>query len=157
MPTGSAMVGVVTHEDSVVVLDKETGEVVDVTSKKTVKYKSGAHYLKVFCDHPFFRQPMPHTVRTLLYALAEMTPYASAPSQFVYLPGATVKKLDREYGLSESTVKRGLRWLVERDAVRRAGRGAYQVNPYLYARGPSQEVLRLQREWDGTHDAENGF
>lgn len=155
MPGSKAMKTVVTHEDSVVVVDKETGEVVDVTSKKTIKYKAGAHYLKVFSDHPLFRSRMDNSTRTLLFALATMIPYASLPSQFIYLPGAATKQIAEDYGLCRSSIKRGLKWLVEHDAIRRIGRGCYQVNPYLYARGPSRDVLGLQRKWDGAPSDEN--
>lgn len=150
MARKKAMTAVVTHEDSLVVVDKDTGEVVDITSNKTIKYKSGAHYLKVFTDHPLFKSTMPHSTRTLLFALADMTPYASLPSQNIYLSGSIAKKLGEDYELGASSIKAGLKWLIEHEAVRRVERGVYQVNPYLYARGPSRDVLRLQREWDST-------
>lgn len=149
MPGKKVMRAVVTHEDSVVVVDKETGEVMDVTSKKTIKYKPGAHYLKIFSDHPLFRSDMSHSTRTLLFALATMIPYASLPSQCIYLPSSVTKQIGEEYGICSSSIKRSLKWLVDHDAIRRVGRGAYQVNPYLYARGPSRDVLDLQRRWDG--------
>ena len=149
MSKSKAMVGVVTHEDNVIVVDRETGEVIDITSSKTIKYKAGAHYLKVFCEHPLFREKMPHSTRTLLHAVASMVPYASLPSQCIHLSGAALEGIEKDYDLSTSTIKRGLKWLCEHDAIRRIGRGTYQVNPYLYARGPSRDVLKLQREWDG--------
>ena len=148
MARKKAMTAVVTHEDSLVVVDTDTGEVVDVTSNKTVKYKSGAHYLKVFTDHPLFKPDMSHYTRTILFALADMTPYASLPSQNIYLSGSIVKKLGEDYELGASSIKAGLKWLIAHEAIRRVERGVYQVNPYLYARGPSRDVLRLQREWD---------
>lgn len=155
MPGNKAMKTVVTHEDSVVVVDKETGEVMDVTSKKTIKYKSGAHYLKIFSDHPLFRSDMAHSTRTLLFALADMIPYASLPSQCIYLPSAVTKQIGEDYSLCASSIKRSLKWLVDHDAIRRVGKGAYQVNPYLYARGPSRDVLELQRKWDDAPSQEN--
>ena len=149
MSKSKAMDGVVTFRDSLVVIDSKTGEVLDVSTKKKVKYKTGAYYLKTFYENPMFREEIPHSARTLLFALAGFMPYADSDSVLgVTITPMVKKELVERFGLSAATIKRNLTILLEKDFIRRVCRGVYEVNPYLYAKGTSPAVLRLQKLWD---------
>lgn len=155
MSETKALVSVVTHESDVVVVDSATGEVVDTSSKKTIKYMPGATYLKTFHKNPMFHRQMPHAARTLLFAMAASTSYGSAQSNYVFLSGKNREVIKEEYGISESSLKQALSWLIENDYVRKKSKGIYSVNPYLYARGQSTAILQRQKEWDGAPSDEN--
>lgn len=148
MPKVKALDKVVTYRDSLVVMDSETGEVLDMSTTNKVTYKTGAHFLKAFCDNPLFFAPIPHSARTLLFALATLIPYASDKSPYVYFGGIVADQVMKQNGLHASTVKRNLKYLIEYGMIRRKGRAMYEVNPYLYAKGPSSAVLMLQKKWD---------
>lgn len=150
MSETKALRSVVTHESNVFVVDSATGEIVDSSSEKTVKYLPGATYLKTFHKNPMFLTPMPHAARTLLIAMATYTVYGSGQSHYVFLVGKTREAIKENFGLGESSLKQALSWLIKHDYVRKKSRGIYHVNPHLYARGASTAILERQREWDST-------
>lgn len=138
---------VYTTEGNLMVVDKETGEVVDSQQWNKKKYRPGAHYLKVFYKNPLFYEPIPNSSRTLLFAMATLLPYADS-SPRVTLSKVTIEEITDKFGLSASTIRKSVQDLIARDFIRRVCRGVYEVNPYLYAKGPSSSVLKLQRDWD---------
>lgn len=148
MAETKALKSVVTHERDVLVVDSTTGEIVDSSSEKTVKYLPGATYLKAFHKNPMFHKPIPHTARTLLFAMASRMYFSVFGTQQVFLDQKRRAEIGEEYNLSESTIKRALLFLLKHGYVRREARGLYTINPYLYARGTPTTILKLQREWD---------
>lgn len=152
--TNKALSAIVTREDSVVLVDSETGEVLDSSTSATVKYKSGAPYIKFYHRNPLFHEKMPKTARILLMALGSMIPYSSSADPAVFVGGDKRKEIIEQYDLSESTLKRSLSWLCQHKYLRKASKGCYEVNPYLFAKGSSASVLKRQKEWD-KEDEEN--
>lgn len=138
---------VYTKEGNLMVVDKETGEVLENESWNKKKYRTGAHYLKVFYGNPLFKADIPDSARTLLFALAMLIPYADDAPR-VSLSPIVKKAIMGQFKMSDSTIKRNLSALVGKGFIRRVCRGVYEVNPYLYAKGPSQAILRLQQSWD---------
>lgn len=153
MSETKALKSVVTRESNVMVVDSSSGEIIDSSSEKTVRYLPGASYLKAFYKNPMFHTPMPHASRTLLFAMASLNPHIVSQTTCVFIEGESRQKIKDEYGLCESTLKKSLSWLVENGYVRKCGRGMYEVNPYLYARGQSISVLQKQKEWDNHQDS----
>ena len=155
MGTNRALKSVVTHEDSVLFVDSSTGEIMDSSTQKTIRYKSGAPYIKFFYKNPMLHTKIPRTSRILLMALGSMIPYSSSAQPSVFVGGDVRKKIGDEYDLSESTIKRSLAWLCQNGYIRKAGKGSYEVNPYLFAKGSSSSVLNHQKAWDCETSKEN--
>lgn len=150
MPEIKALKSVVTHENNILVVDSATGEILDSTSEKTVKYLPGATYIKTFYKNPMFHEPIPHAARTLLFAMASRMYFSSSGTQQVLLDQKRRDEIGKDYDLSDSTIKRSLLLLLKHDYIRREARGLYNINPHLYARGTPKTILKLQREWDST-------
>ena len=153
--TKKALRSYVRKESNSVYVDLATGEVLDEVKVRNYVYRPGANYVKFFSSNPLFRARMPLSARVLLDALASMMPYANDASSISY-GGREKEMTERDYGISLSSIERGLAFLCKNGYLLRVGRGRYFVNPYLYGKGTAANIADRQKEWDAlvAHSAE---
>ena len=119
--------------------------------------ETGPRFLKVFYGNDMFGAALPHASRALLFALASKMSYSSAGGA-VHLTKRVKDEISKKYGLSSSSIDKGLPFLVSKGYLYRIGRGEYIINPHLIAKGDMRAVEALQDEWDSLlgADPKNG-
>lgn len=134
-------------EETVLVVDHSTGEIVSQTSRKRYSYRNGANYYKVFFEHPLFTQDIPKSCRVLLFALASYIPYADR-TPYIRVMKKEIQEISEKNNISITSVKRGLTILCDKNLLFRVDRGLYFVNPHVISRGRSSDILETQEQWD---------
>lgn len=134
-------------QDRYLVVDSKTGEVVDRMNMPPKKRTSQEHYLKVFYSNPLFKAGLPHSARTILFALASKMPYSNSGFPLA-LSVAAKKKLAEEYGMSLASIDRCLPFLQKNGYLFRVGKGEYLINPHLFGKGPAASIQARREEWD---------
>lgn len=142
----------ITREDSVTRMytDPETGEVVrEVTNDVTVT--------RIRSDEPEFVKLYVRTLGTfiglqesankLVMALIPLMSYAEE-HQVINLTAYQRKLIEKKYGLSQSTISRQLKQLVEKHVLIPLGRGTWQVNPMYIGRGRWRDIQALRMTLD---------
>ena len=129
------------------VVNSDTGEVVDRLEHAPKKKRAPAHYLKVFYSDPLLGSCLPNAARTILFALASKMPYSNSGFP-LSLSTSAKKKIAEEYGMNVASIDRCLPFLQKHKYIYRVAKGEYLINPHLFGKGPAGAILERQVEWD---------
>jgi hypothetical protein len=140
--------------------DMATGKITESTSDRRIlsRYPVEPPYVKVYLDTILHLSSVPGRVNKVLYALLAYAPYMSvigktsrkhfAINQYIKQDIADELKLDL------SSIDKSISVLVDKEILKRVGRGTFILNPHLIAKGewPAIEKLRLEISFspDGT-------
>ena len=137
------------------VFDKETGELIEHTEDKYKIVSAEPNYVKLYIDAMscFITGEEVGMETSLLLEMAKRMTYANdaAPNQ-VAMIGSIKKGIAEQLNTSVSSIDVILNRLVKKDLIRRAGRGVYELNPIIFAKGPWSSIRKIQMEW-----SEEGF
>lgn len=122
----------------------ENGNVTTTTTRvtKQIRDRDEPDYIKLYTKMWCEFNRVPEKWRTLFFALVCRMSYASlAPDanggQVVYTVGQIANTIAQECGWKTTDpLYRGLKALCECEAIRKLGRGVYQINPQYAGRGP---------------------
>lgn len=144
-------------------IEKETKTTIDeegnestTTVEKTIQFQDNNEpefiklYTKVWCEF----NEIPLAYRNLFLQLALRMSFCNATdlenSQIVYTGKPTSTYIQQILGWKDSMYKKGLRVLTECNAIKRIGRGVYQINPSYASRG--QWKYNPKKENGGVED-----
>lgn len=131
-------------------VDENTGEVSDV---HTVRCRVESKYRKFYCDFDYakFGGPM-----RALIAITRRMSYSGDKDggNVVRIDRTLFNKMADEAGVSVGRFRAIVREFSESGVLRRIGRGAYQVNPYMCGIGDWFYIEKLRYEWDKAKAAE---
>lgn len=132
------------------VFDKETGELIEHTEDKYKIVSAEPNYVKLYIDAMscFITGEEVGMETSLLLEMAKRMTYANdaAPNQ-VAMIGSIKKGIAEQLNTSVSSIDVILNRLVKKDLIRRAGRGVYELNPIIFAKGPWSSIRKIQMEW----------
>ena len=122
----------------------ENGNITTTTTRvtKQIRDRDEPDYIKLYTKMWCEFNRVPEKWRTLFFALVCRMSYASlAPNanggQVVYTVGQIANTIAKECGWKTTDpLYRGLKALCECEAIRKLGRGVYQINPQYAGRGP---------------------
>lgn len=132
------------------VFNKETGELIEHTEDKYKIVSAEPNYVKLYIDAMscFITGEEVGMETSLLLEMAKRMTYANdaAPNQ-VAMIGSIKKGIAEQLNTSVSSIDVILNRLVKKDLIRRAGRGVYELNPIIFAKGPWSSIRKIQMEW----------
>ena len=137
------------------VVNGDTGEVVDRLEHAPKRKAAPVHYLKVFYTDPMLGARLPNAARAILFALASKMPYSNAGFP-LSLSTAAKKKIAAEFGMNAASIDRCLPFLQKNGYIYRVGKGEYLINPHLFGKGPTGAILERQAEWDELVEKKDG-
>lgn len=132
------------------VFNKETGELIEHTEDKYKVVSIEPNYVKLYIDTMscFLTGEEVGMETNLLLEMAKRMTYANdaAPNQ-VAMVGSIKEGIAKQLDTSISSIDVILNRLVKKDLVRRVGRGVYELNPIIFAKGPWSSIRKIQMEW----------
>ena len=147
-----------TYHESVIKVEHEDEEgnvtVDTAVVTRAIRTNEEPDYVKLYIDGWRESNEIPARYRQLFLSLAMRMTYAGLAKggepdrggQVVYMLGTDRKELLEECGWSgDDALRKGLKALVDCGAIRRIGRGLYQVNPKYAARGTWHYNSRKKR------------
>ncbi len=127
-------------------VDYETGVVNEEERTKVVRLPQEPPYVKMYIDDLAAVLNLPIGVRGVLYALVQRIDYDG----IITLGSTSKKKIAERLTLTIGTFDNYLTKLVKTGVLKRIGRGEFEVNPYLFARGDWAEIRRRRDNFGKT-------
>lgn len=138
------------YSSETITYNKETGEVIEHTETKYKQVSIEPNYVKVYVDAVIGLLGQSKTSKetdVLLILAKSMTYMNDEMPNKVNIDALLKKHIIKETGISEGALNNMLTGFVKRDIIRRIGRGAYQLNPFMFAKGNWSNVRRIQMDW----------
>lgn len=128
----------VTNTDSH--FDKDNNLIDKIVQEKTIQRDQEPDYVKIYTAMFFEFKQFPTQYRELFLQMAVNMTYCNSDdlegSQIVCVSGHIKKKIMNACGWNnDSSLARGLKKLCDCGAIRRVGKGEYQINPQFAGRG----------------------
>lgn len=133
-----------------IIYDKETGEVVEHTEDKYKIVDKEPDYIKVYIEamSKFVTAEELGMETGLLFEMAKRMPYSNSfDANQVAMVGAIKQSIAKQLETSVSTIDVILNRLSKKGLIRRIGRGIYELNPIIFAKGPWLSIRKIQMEW----------
>ena len=131
------MRNVAKHTETTTV-DKETGEVTKSVDTKQYKTASEPNYIKLYIQDISYLNELPAGTDRIIYA---MLPYINY-QQEIYINSHNKKKMAEEVGVSDKHISNTIVKLVKKEILIRVDRGVYQLNTYIFGKGPWKDILK---------------
>ena len=126
------------------VVDGQTGVVNEQERMKVVRLPQEPPYVKMYIDDLTSVLKLPIGIRGMLYALVERIDYDG----IITLGSTSKKKMAERLKLTVGTFDNYLTKLVKTGVLKRIGRGEFEVNPNLFARGDWADIRRRRDNFD---------
>lgn len=138
------------YSNEVITFDKETGEVIEHTETKYREVNIEPNYVKVYVDTVIALLGKSKTSKeadVLLILAQNMTYMNEASPNKVNFDKFLKDHIIEKLGIKEGTLKNMMTDFVKRDIIRRVGKGVYQLNPFMFAKGNWSAIRKIQMEW----------
>lgn len=143
------------YSNEVITYDKETGQVIEHTETKVKDIYIEPNYVKVYVDTVIAllgKQKISKEADVLLVLAKNMTYMNSDMPNKVNIDAVLKKYIIEHISISEGSLNNMITRFVKRDVLRRIGKGVYQLNPFMFAKGNWSAIRRIQMDW-----SEEGF
>lgn len=143
------------YSNEVITYDKETGQVIEHTETKVKDIYVEPNYVKVYVDTVIAllgKQKISKEADVLLVLAKNMTYMNSDMPNKVNIDAVLKKYIIEHISISEGSLNNMITRFVKRDVLRRIGKGVYQLNPFMFAKGNWSAIRRIQMDW-----SEEGF
>lgn len=127
-------------------VNHETGVVNEEEQRKVIKLPQEPPYVKMYIEDLAAVLNLPIGVRGLLYALVQRIDYDG----IITLGSTSKKRIAERLKIKIGTFDNYLTKLVKSGVLKRIGRGEFEVNPHLFARGDWAEVRRRRDNFGKT-------
>ena len=138
------------YSNEVITYNKETGEVIEHTETKLKSVNIEPNYVKVYVDAVIALLGQSKTSKeadVLLILAKNMTYMNNDMPNKVNIDILLREYIMKELDISEGALNNMITSFVKRDIIRRIGRGAYQLNPFMFAKGNWSAIRRIQMDW----------
>ena len=138
------------YSNEVITYNKETGEVIEHTETKLKSVNIEPNYVKVYVDAVIALLGQSKTSKeadVLLILAKNMTYMNNDMPNKVNIDILLREYIMKELNISEGALNNMITSFVKRDIIRRIGRGAYQLNPFIFAKGNWSAIRRIQMDW----------
>lgn len=131
-----------------VVLNHETGELIQHTRTQEVRVNSEPEFIKLYLRHVLSITEMPRGLTGILF---EMLQFVNYLHEFVWNKGVR-KRIADKLGCSESNVKKALVEFKKKEILfeKQGYSGIYILNPYLFGKGSWKNIHELRLTVDYT-------
>ncbi len=143
------------------VVNHETGQVLRQENERVLQLPQEPEYIKLYLQDLAHLLDVPAGPQGLLMALVRKLDYEG----MITLSPAARDRIATVLGIKVHTLANYLTALCEKGILKRAGRGEYEVNPHLMAKGAWTEILKRRASFqmvvtyrpDGTRTITGGL
>lgn len=128
--------------------DRETGEV--KRTKHTVQFKPEPQFIKLYLDCLGVftnNNALDKSLNVMLVETLKYMTYADT-EQTIYLNSTIKAKIAKATGRTVDRYNQALTIWVKEGVMKRVGRGAYQVNPFIFGKGDWRDIEHLRATLD---------
>lgn len=143
------------YSNEVIAYDKETRQVIEHSKTKVKDIHVEPNYVKVYVDTVIAllgKQKISKEADVLLILAKNMTYMNDDIPNKVNIDAVLKKYVIERVGISEGSLNNMITRFVKKDVLRRIGKGVYQLNPFMFAKGNWSAIRRIQMDW-----SEEGF
>lgn len=138
------------YTNEVITFDKETGEVIEHTETRYKEVCPEPNYVKVYVDTVIAllgKKKTSKEAEVLLILAKNMTYMNDANPNKVNIDKMLKQYIQEALGISEGALNNMITSFIKRDIIRRIGRGVYQLNPFMFAKGNWSAIRKIQMTW----------
>jgi hypothetical protein len=127
-------------------IDLTTNKVKEVeqTTERTVKIEQEPNFIKLYLQDICKLNDIPKTGSKLLNELLKYTAY----DNMILVPTYIKEKIAKDLNMNNGTVSNSLSKLTKNGILKREGKGAYRLNPYLFGKGKWSDIKKIRAEWE---------
>lgn len=138
------------YSTETITYSKDTGEVIERTETKYKNVSQEPNYVKVYVDAVIALLGKDKTSKesdVLLILAKNMTYVNEEMPNKVNIDKVLKDHIIHSLGMKPGTLKNMLTGFVKKDVIRRIGKGVYQLNPFMFAKGNWSNIRRIQMDW----------
>lgn len=131
--------------------DRETGEI--KRTKHTVQFKPEPQFIKLYLDCLGVftnNNALDKSLNVMLVETLKYMTYADT-EQTIYLNSTIKAKIAKATGRTVDRYNQALTIWVKEGVMKRVGRGAYQVNPFIFGKGDWRDIEHLRATFNFTN------
>lgn len=127
-------------------VDYETGEVKKHLSSRVFTLHQEPPYVKMYIDDVGKLLDVPAGPRAVLYQLARRIDYEG----FISLTAAARERVAKACDINVRTMNNYLTQLSQSGILKHSGRGEYEMNPNLFAKGDWKDIAKRRQDFELT-------
>lgn len=124
-------------------VDHQTGEVIRESTVHSTAFMSEPPYIKMYLDDLTQILDIPSGPRAVLDLMLPKLDYEG----YITLSTRYRRQMADTLGIQDQTLRNCIARLVKSGIISNSGRGEYQVNPYLFARGDWKRVCEMRQQF----------
>jgi hypothetical protein len=130
--------------ESRVEVDHDTGEITRSSNSKVINLPQEPPYVKMYIDDISRLLDVPAGPRMVLYQLVRKLDYDG----FISLTPAARERIAAACEIGVPTMSNYLTALCKSGILRHAGRGEYEMNPHLFAKGDWKDISKRRQDFE---------
>jgi hypothetical protein len=125
-------------------VDYQTGEVSRTSDSRVINLPQEPPYVKMYIDDVGRLLDVPAGPRMVLYQLARRLDYEG----YISLTPAGRERIAKACDIGVRTMSNYLTDLCKAGIIRHAGRGEYEMNPHLFAKGDWKDIAKRRLDFE---------
>ncbi len=124
-------------------VDHQTGEITKENIVQTLVFGAEPPYIKMYLDDLSDILNIPNAQRTVLDLMLPKLDYDG----YITLSTRYRREMSEKLGFNDQSLRNSIGKLVKAGVIQNTGRGEYQVNPFLFARGEWKNIVEQRQEF----------
>ena len=126
-------------------IDPNTGQVtgIEQMNERIVKVEQEPDFIKLYLQDICKLNDIPKTYSKLLNELLKYSSY----DNMILIPTYIKEKISKDLNMNIGTVSNSLSQLTKNEILKREGKGAYRLNPFLFGKGKWTNIKKIRTEW----------
>ena len=118
-------------------IDKN-GEIQEKTTTRHFKAEAEPGYIKLYLNNISYLHNLEKSLPPIIFELLNLVNY----EQRIVINSFIKKEIAKKIGCSENHINNCITKLVKREIIIRIGRGVYEINTYIFAKGSWKDILK---------------
>lgn len=119
-------------------VDRQTGEVLEESSEVVARLPREPAFIKLYLEDINLLMDVPTGPGNLLHILVKKVDFEG----YISLTAGSRDRICEQVGIKRQTLANYLQTLVRKKILKSCGRGDYELNPYLFAKGEWKDISR---------------
>ena len=137
------MAGKIVQMNSTQTIDRLTGEVLEETAEVVSRLPREPAFIKLYLEDINLLMDVPTGPGNLLHILVKKVDYEG----YISLTTGSRDRICEQVGIKRQTLANYLQTLVRKKILKNIGRGDYELNPHLFAKGEWKDISRRRDKY----------
>ena len=137
------MAGKIVQMNTIQKVDKATGEVLEETAEVVARLPREPAFIKLYLEDINLLMDVPTGPGNLLHILVQKVDYEG----YISLTTGGRDRICDQVGIKRQTLANYLQTLVRKKILKNVGRGDYELNPHLFAKGEWKDISKRRDKY----------